>query len=217
MKQLTKKLLILLFFISTTQIAISNVPVPGEVIFTNRISIPIYITCYPISLVFDGNKNYSVKSEHRYFAQSSNLRFDYNNGVYLLRNLPDTTRIKKTILYLPGHTQKGLQFDLTDNEENYGSIGFGKYKIKFYTDEELYNIIDSLTLEYDSGYGQSLGPDINFYFNALYTHQITFNWTGSTERYIDASDVNRTLVCWNQYEGGSRTKDLGNFTYNTSQ
>lgn len=123
------------FFVLTFWIFIINIPISEaqdiftqEIRFENLTSNTVYVKCIPISMIFNGYKNYDLVAKNRFSSGSSNLQFDYINSVFLQRNLPDTNRIKKTILELPGGDERGFQFDLLDNEENYGTIGFGKYK-----------------------------------------------------------------------------------------
>jgi len=144
-----------------------------EILFDNKTSGAIYVTCFPISLIFNADSNYTLQSKNFYRGPNSNIRFDYNNTVYLLRNLPDTSRAKKTHLRLRSSVAGGYQVDFNDGSEVQGSVGFGKYKIIFSYDEERLVIIDTLTLEFDAGYGSTLGPDVIF---SIYTNgRISFS------------------------------------------
>lgn len=96
-----------------------------ELLFTNSSDITIVVKVYPISFIFNGYKNYHLKS--RIFQNGPGIKYNFDNCIYLdlLNNL------KKDTIVLPPNVSHGLAFDLTDSESgNMGAVAFGKYKIE---------------------------------------------------------------------------------------
>lgn len=143
----------------------SNSLTTGELIFHNEFNLTIYVKIIPISFIFNGYKEYSLVCKNPITNSNILYRYEYNGSVFLknISEPPNLAYEKHTFITLPESVQLDLQHDYDDHEINIASIGFGKYKLIFSKDNEFYDIIDTLTLEYDNNQGIYLHPDVHFF------------------------------------------------------
>lgn len=167
---------------------------------------------YPISCVFNFEKNYDLKARYPENNQPPFYTYNFING----RNSSTNT-----FTYVPPNTGgNGLSHDAhPPSNGNLGTLGYGKYKIEV-TWSGNPGGFDTCTIEYDNGYSESL-PGTNFVADCSIAFKdnnndprIVFKWSSSTERNI--RDVGKKIEAWNQYENGVRSKELGNFKYDAT-
>lgn len=179
----------------------------AELIFTNAsASKPINVQVYPISMVFNGNNKYDLRS--RYFNQNYHYNIGKGTGSYAFHIPPNTINFA-TI----NHDADGTVGN------NQASVGYGKYKVLINWGSGS----DTCTVEWDYGYGlnyPNFSGDLTIIFRDDQNNpRVLFKWSGSSLEYPITSS-NKEIVAWNQQDyGGSkrrREKVYGNFLYDNS-
>jgi len=180
-----------------------------EILFENNSDITIEIKIFPVSLIFNGDYKYNLKSKLNQNGQP--FRYDFNNCVYIELS----TNVKKNMIVLSPNSYGGLAFDLTDTDSgNRGAVAFGKYKIEFrkFSDQSL---IDTCTIEFDAGYPNFGNADCLIYYDRYDDGKISFHWGGANaeEKYIDDPLVDKKIESWIRWGIGVMNKNYGNFSY----
>jgi len=162
---------------------------------------------YPVSMVFNGNKEYRLDA--RYPLDMGTYQYNFING----RNSAES------LWTIAPNAELNLNHDQDDNR--YGTratLGFGIYKLEIKWGSG--NNFDTCTINYDAGYPGNLSADIDFEFrdNTDATGsgpRVVFKWGGCTE-VRNISQVNRKMYAWDQCSGRTRDWDPGNIIYNTT-
>ena len=159
----------------------------------------VSIKIYPVSMTFNGFKNYDLLCA---------FREDPPNYNFINANYGGSLNPNDEFIY-------NHDFN-TANNGNHGAIGFGIYKVLIRWGTSL-SSFDTCTIEWD--YGCAIAPppftaDLSIFFRDNNNDpRITFQWSSGTELRIDTSFVNKKIEAWKQYGIGIREKNFGNFQY----
>ena len=212
------KIFITFLSICSFGISYSQTDDPPEIYFSNHSNNPgraVQFKIYPVSMVFNGDKNYNLKA--RLPDNQGDLRYHYISGAYLVNG----SKLIFTEVPSGSSTQFGPRHDRVEYKDgSEGCIGFGIYKVEISVVGT--SFFDTVTVEYDYGYPNSnLSADLELIFrndnNGIggSGERVNYTWSGScSEQSI--SSANRKLEAWNQCSGQTRTKELNFFIYDNS-